>query len=232
MTIKDKAYYDRLYDNEPWAKLAREAGHEHPSDVESSARNAFLHCADRIAELEAERDRLLRPVGEPKVMAELAAMLAKARAKHAPMNSPHEGWSVIYEELEELREHVRADTGRGPEARKEALQVAAMGLRYVLDLCTARPPVSLPELLNWNEAHRKAEARVKVWGVAYDDDGGLTVRTFDTEAERDADVVAYIRAACDMGDDWRPTMDEAMKEWDFERDRPGGCIDSFTTFEH
>ena len=61
--------------------------------------------------------------------------LIRAEHKHAPMNSPHEGWSVIFEELEELREHVRADTGRGHDARKEAIQTAAMGLRYALNLC-------------------------------------------------------------------------------------------------
>ena len=67
--------------------------------------------------------------------AEVAAELARAITKHGPMRSAHEGWSVILEELEELRDHVRADTGRGPEARKEALQIAAMGLRYAMDLC-------------------------------------------------------------------------------------------------
>lgn len=70
-----------------------------------------------------------------RVLNEVREEVAKARAKHAPMNSPHEGHSVIREELEkELWEHVCADTGRSPEARKEALQVAAMGVRYILDL--------------------------------------------------------------------------------------------------
>lgn len=66
---------------------------------------------------------------------EIAAEVRRAEAKHKPMNSPHEGWSVIFEEVEELREHVRGDTGRGTEARKEAIQIAAMGLRYALNLC-------------------------------------------------------------------------------------------------
>lgn len=66
---------------------------------------------------------------------EIVAEVEKAVRKHAPMHSPHEGWSVIFEELEELREHVRADTGRSDEARKEAIQIAAMGLRYALNVC-------------------------------------------------------------------------------------------------
>lgn len=66
---------------------------------------------------------------------ELADALEAAMTRHAAMHSPHEGHSVIREELEELWEHVRADTGRSADARKEAIQIAAMGLRYALDLC-------------------------------------------------------------------------------------------------
>lgn len=70
-----------------------------------------------------------------RIASEIAREVARAEEKHKPFNSPHEGWSVIFEEVEELREHVRADTGRSAEARKEAIQVAATGLRYVLNLC-------------------------------------------------------------------------------------------------
>lgn len=70
---------------------------------------------------------------------EIAAEVCRAERKHPPLNSPHEAWSVIFEELEELREHVRADTGRSAEARKEAIQVAAMGLRYVFNLIPSDP---------------------------------------------------------------------------------------------
>jgi hypothetical protein len=59
--------------------------------------------------------------------------VAVATGKFAPFNSPHEGWAVIKEELDELWEHVRGDTGRSPEARKEAIQTAAMALRYAID---------------------------------------------------------------------------------------------------
>jgi len=60
--------------------------------------------------------------------------LIAACERFAPMASPHEGWAVIREELDELWEHVRADTARGHEARKEAIQIAAMALRFALDL--------------------------------------------------------------------------------------------------
>lgn len=59
----------------------------------------------------------------------------RARSKHpVGAHSPHEGHSIIREELEKLWSHVKADTGRSPEARKEAIQVAAMAVRYILDL--------------------------------------------------------------------------------------------------
>ena len=74
------------------------------------------------------------------IATEVVVEVMRAEQKHKPMNSPHEGWSVIYEELEELREHIRRDTGRGYEARREAIQVAAMGLRYVLNLCDGVEP--------------------------------------------------------------------------------------------
>lgn len=78
-----------------------------------------------------------------RVLAELRIEVGKARQKHAPMNSPHEGWAVIREELDpELWEHVCGDTGRSDEARKEALQVAAMGVRYILDLIDDPPFVA------------------------------------------------------------------------------------------
>ena len=61
--------------------------------------------------------------------------LTRARLLHARLNSPHEAKAVVEEELDELWEHVKANTGRSPEARAEAIQVAAMALRYVIDLC-------------------------------------------------------------------------------------------------
>jgi hypothetical protein len=60
--------------------------------------------------------------------------VGRAVMKHAPMNSPHEGHSVIREEMDELWDHVKADTGRTQDAFKEAIQVAAMGVRYVANL--------------------------------------------------------------------------------------------------
>lgn len=62
----------------------------------------------------------------------------RAEAKHPPMHSAHEGHSVIREEFEELWEHVRADTGASAEARVEAIQLAAMAVRYIRDVIDGR----------------------------------------------------------------------------------------------
>lgn len=88
--------------------------------------------------LEARLDRALGTMRDE---------LLAAMTKHAPMHSPHEGHSVIREELEELWEHVRSDTGQSRAARKEAFQVAAMGLRYALDLCSDEQVKSAEEAI-------------------------------------------------------------------------------------
>lgn len=59
-----------------------------------------------------------------------------ASIKFEPFNSPHEGYAVIKEELDELWDDVRKkNRGRSTAARSEAIQVAAMAVRYVVDLC-------------------------------------------------------------------------------------------------
>lgn len=70
-----------------------------------------------------------------RAVADVIVELGKAAQKFPPLNSPHEGWAVAREELDELWEHVRGNTGRTQEARTEAVQVAAMALRYAADLC-------------------------------------------------------------------------------------------------
>lgn len=53
-----------------------------------------------------------------------------------PMRSPHEGFAILKEEVDELWEVVRGkDESRDPLAmQKEAVQVAAMALRFLSDV--------------------------------------------------------------------------------------------------
>jgi hypothetical protein len=66
------------------------------------------------------------------------AEVTRAESKHRPMNSAHEGHSVLREEVEELWDHVKADTGKSDDAEYEAIQVAAMAVRYIRDVVYER----------------------------------------------------------------------------------------------
>lgn len=67
-----------------------------------------------------------------KVMCDVIAEVDRAERKFPGFNSAHEGHSVLREEVEELWDHVKADTGYSEAAYHEAKQVAAMGMRYML----------------------------------------------------------------------------------------------------
>jgi len=56
----------------------------------------------------------------------------RAREKFKPMHGPHEGWAVIYEELDEMWDEVKVNNVGA--ARKECLQVAAMALAFLLEV--------------------------------------------------------------------------------------------------
>lgn len=52
-------------------------------------------------------------------------------------NSAHEGFAILHEEFDELKEHVWTNQKKRDIAamRKEAIQVAAMAVRFVMDTC-------------------------------------------------------------------------------------------------
>ena len=58
--------------------------------------------------------------------------LARARKQHGPMKSGHEAYAVILEELDEFWHEIKHGTKEN--ARKEAVQVAAMAVRYLVEL--------------------------------------------------------------------------------------------------
>lgn len=61
----------------------------------------------------------------------------RASGKWPPMNSAHEGYAVILEELDELWDHVKTKQGKRDltAMRKEAIQVAAMAVRFAAEVC-------------------------------------------------------------------------------------------------
>lgn len=80
-------------------------------------------------------------MGINSVLAEICVEVERAEAKHAPMHSAHEGYAVILEELDELKAEVwkGGSVPRDPVAmRKEAIEVAAMAVRFIRDVCDKR----------------------------------------------------------------------------------------------
>ncbi len=71
------------------------------------------------------------------IIDEVRAELDRATSQYGPMNSAHEGYAIILEELDELWDHVkhRPDRRVLSEMRAEAVQVAAMAIRFALDCC-------------------------------------------------------------------------------------------------
>lgn len=66
----------------------------------------------------------------------VADELRSARTMHQPMNSSHEAYAVILEELDEFWEEVRKKRAERSSAAmfKELIQVAAMAIRATSDL--------------------------------------------------------------------------------------------------
>ena len=66
---------------------------------------------------------------------EVRQELYLATQEHGSFNSGHEGWAIILEEVDELWEEIRHNASDGLPARHEAVQIAAMAMRYIIDVC-------------------------------------------------------------------------------------------------
>jgi len=61
-----------------------------------------------------------------------------ATEKYGPFNSAHEGYAILLEEVDELWDEIKKrPSERSVEAmRAEAVQVAAMALRFIVDVAS------------------------------------------------------------------------------------------------
>lgn len=68
---------------------------------------------------------------------ELRKEVVFAEANYPAFASAHEGYSIMLEEVDELWEHVKVKQKNRnvAEMRKEAVQVAAMAIRFIKDVC-------------------------------------------------------------------------------------------------
>lgn len=80
--------------------------------------------------LKTQADRILCVMG--RVRAELESSMARFK----PMNSAHEGYAVILEEMDELWDEIKVNQSKRDYAKmeKECIQVAAMVVRLLLDV--------------------------------------------------------------------------------------------------
>ena len=71
-----------------------------------------------------------------KALNEVAVELGGATEKFGSMYSPHEGLAIILEEYEELKVEVfkQFDVRTKEKLRKEAKHIAAMAIRFMMDL--------------------------------------------------------------------------------------------------
>lgn len=70
------------------------------------------------------------------LVSDVLAELDKATKNWPPFNSAHEGYAVLAEEVDELWSHVKTNQKRRDlqAMRKEAVQVAAMAMRFALEV--------------------------------------------------------------------------------------------------
>lgn len=69
-----------------------------------------------------------------KILMEVHEELDRATAKFGPFLSAHEGYAIIKEEVDELWDEIKKGDRQPELMRKEAIQIAAMAVRFVLDL--------------------------------------------------------------------------------------------------
>lgn len=110
-------------------KLVTDAG----NDVRMTEREVHtaFHRPKWIRRIDTPAERMRRADA---VLAEVRAEVERAITKHRAWSSAHEGYAVLQEGADELWDEVKADRGYTADAMKEAIQVAAMGVRYVVDL--------------------------------------------------------------------------------------------------
>lgn len=75
------------------------------------------------------------PTKAERIEFELSREFAWATVKFPPFNSAHEGYAVILEEVDELWDTIKNNKNSAPLDRaEEALQIAAMAMRFIHDL--------------------------------------------------------------------------------------------------
>ena len=72
-----------------------------------------------------------------KILNDIKNEAIRASGLYPKFHSTHEGYAVINEEVDELWDLVKSNKGinGNSEFRKECIQIAAMAVRFIKDLC-------------------------------------------------------------------------------------------------
>ena len=125
-----------------------------PDQVSSIAseliREGFLDGFQQLAGLKDGSYSRARPhsngkvngqVSEPQfAVSSIVEEYLRASKKFGAMASAHEGYAVILEELDELWDEIKNQIQDKEAIRAEAIQVGAMALRFLVDVCELEPP--------------------------------------------------------------------------------------------
>lgn len=112
-----------------------------------AVRSSYEGAMNRLLKACAANGRELYPQGSTlqingaglfgDLLREITKEHAEAADRWPPMNSAHEGYAVLAEEMDELWQHVKTKQSKRDLSamKKEAIQVAAMALRFAMDVC-------------------------------------------------------------------------------------------------
>ena len=98
----------------------------------------FRTFVDRLSEVIFERSPSINKekmaLSTDDLLQTIKDELARARLKFPNFNSAHEGYAVLLEEVDELWAEIKAN-GDQTDMRDEAIQIAAMAVRFIEDCC-------------------------------------------------------------------------------------------------
>lgn len=63
---------------------------------------------------------------------------ARTNLQHEPMHSAHEGYAILLEEVDELWDLIKLKNPSKEEMYKEAVQIGAMTLAFILEICNKK----------------------------------------------------------------------------------------------
>jgi len=105
--------------------------------IQATALLADVRRRMQYARYEPQKGLIQMPKIYARELRDLEKELARAVRKYGRFKSAHEGLAIIYEEFDELKLEVWKRPKKRSETRmrKEAMQLGAMAVRFMLDIC-------------------------------------------------------------------------------------------------